>query len=258
MFNGYFSLPPNTSESDIEDDALCNLSLACTESHSVYLSEFPEKMTIYRGTWHPSIETHQLRQVRCNPATDTLLVKEVPSYYSEQRHPSSSLNNPEDIFHQAIKEWYPQRPDVFASFRYLTSRFRHVEFTFMGDTFASDGSPLLFSKVFDEIKFRRFLVFFERLEHLYLCSKTKGFTAVREWRRVEDIKDSHDAPTDNTEGEFVGVSNSVLNCDNSYQEFVQVQSGLSPDSAECCWVPTPKGFGGNWLFCSRGVLEKNR
>ena len=107
MFNGYFSLPANTS--DIEDNALGNLSLACTESHSLILLRYPETMTIYKQTWYPDVESHQRRQVRCNPAIDTLLVKAVPSYSSEQRHPSLSLNNPGDLYHQDFRKMVPSK-----------------------------------------------------------------------------------------------------------------------------------------------------
>ncbi|RDL36302.1 Uncharacterized protein BP5553_05654 [Venustampulla echinocandica] len=253
MFNGYFSLPANTS--DIEDYALHSLSLACTESRSVVLLLYPETMTIYRKMWYPDVESHQRRQVRCNPATDTLLVKAVPSYSSEQRHPSLSLNNPGDLYHQDLEKWFPQNADIFASFRYIISRFRHVVFSFLSDF--QTPRPLMFSGAFDCTLFQQFLIFFERLEHLYLCSDPEYLTAVREWERVENIEDPRDGSMDNMDLQnFVGVSSGILNCDYGYNNYVRVHSELSADSGECCWVPMPKGFGGSWLFCSRDVFDK--
>jgi len=252
MFNGYFSLPANTA--DIEDSALHNLSLVCTESHSVVLLRYPETMTIYRKTWYPDVESHQRRQVRCNPATDTLLVKAVPSYPSEQRHPSLSLNDPGDLYHQDLEKWFPQNADIFASFRYIISRFQHVVFSFLSDV---ELPGPLFSGAFDSTLFKQFLIFFECLEHLYLCSGPENLTAVRKWVRVEDIEDLRDGSMDNMDLQnFAGASSGILNCDDGYNKYVQVQSELSADSGECCWVPMPKGFGGSWLFYSRDAFDK--
>lgn len=252
MFNGYFSLPADTS--DIEDYALRNLSLACTESHSLILLRYPETMTIYKQMWYPDVESHLRRRVRCNPATDTLLVKAVPSYSSEQRHPSLSVNNPGDLYHQDIEKWFPQNADIFASFRYIISRFRHVVFSFLND-FQSPRP--LFSGDFDSTQFKQFLIFFEQLEHIYLCSGEEHLKAARKWERVEDIEDRRDCSIDNMDlSNFVGVSSGILNCDYGYNDYVRAQSELSADSGGCCWVPMPKGFGGSWLFCSRDVIEK--
>ncbi|KIM96256.1 hypothetical protein OIDMADRAFT_70904, partial [Oidiodendron maius Zn] len=207
MFNGYFSLPANTS--DIDDYALRSLSLACTESHSLILLRYPETMIIYKQMWYPDVESHQRRQVRCNPATDTLLVKAVPSYSSEQRHPSLSVNNPGDLYHQDLEKWFPQNADIFASFRHIISRFQHVVFSFLSD-FQSPRP--LFSGVFDSTQFKQFLIFFERLEHIYLCSGPEYLTAGREWERVEDIEDRRDGSIDNMDSwNFVGVSSGIMN-----------------------------------------------
>jgi hypothetical protein len=253
MFNGYFSLPPNTS--DIEDSVLRSLSLVCTESYRTYLLQYPETIIIYKTTWYPDIESHQRRQVRCNPATDTLLVKAVPSYSSEQRHPSLSLNNPEDLYHQDLEKWFPQNPDTFASFRYIMSKFRRVVFSFLDDF--ETPRPLLFSGAFDCPQFKQFLIFFEHLEHLYLCYDSEHLIAVREWERVEHVEDCRDGLMDNMDLQnFVGVSSGILNCDYDYNDYVRVQSEISTDSGECCWVPKPKGFEGSWLFCSRNVFDK--
>jgi hypothetical protein len=251
MFSGYFSLPANTE--DIEDSGLRTLSLVCTESHSVVLLRYPETMTIYRKMWYPDAESHQRRQVRCNPATDTLLVKAVPGYPSQQRHPSLSLNDPGDLYHEDLKKWFPQNADIFTSFRYILSSFRHVVFSFLSD-FETPGRPLFWG-AFDSTLFRQFLAFFECLEHLYLCSDPENLTADKEWERVESIKFHLDGSMDNIEDvqSFVDAANGILNCDYSY---VRVQSNLSADSGECCWVPMPKGFGGSWLFCPRDVFDK--
>lgn len=220
MFNGYFSLPPNTS--DIEDTAVRNLSRVCTESYRAFVWLYPETMTVYRETWYPDVESHQRRQVRCNPATDTLLVKAVPSYPSVQRHPSPSLDNPEDLYQQDLKKWFPQNPDTFASFRTIISGFRHVVFSFLDDL-ETPRSPLLFSRAFDDPQFKQFLIFFEHLEHLYLCSDSEHSTAVRKWERVEHVEDRRDGSVDNVDLQnFVGVSSDILNCDYNYNEYVRV------------------------------------
>jgi hypothetical protein len=74
---------------------------------------------------------------------------------------------------------------------------------------------------------------------------------------VEDIGDPHDGSMDNIDSQnFVGVSSGILNCDDGYNDYVQIQGELSAGSGECCWVPMPKGFGGSWLFCSRDVFDK--
>ena len=128
-------------------------------------------------------------------------------------------------------------------------------FSFLSDF--QTPRPLLFSGAFDCTLFQQFLIFFERLEHLYLCSDPEYLTAVREWERVEDIEDPHDGSMNNMDLQnFVGVSSGILNCDYGYNDYVRVQSELSADSGECCWVPMPKGFGGSWLFCSRDVFDK--
>ena len=185
-------------------------------------------MTIYRKTWYPDVESHHRRQVRCNPATDTLLVIAVPSYPSEQRHPSLSLNDPGDLYHQGLEKWFPQNADIFTGFRYLISRFRHVVFSFLSD-FETPGS--LFSGAFDSTIFKQFLIFFECLEHLYLCSDPENLTAVREWKRVEDIENLRDGSMDNMDWQnFFGASSGVLNCDYDYHGYMRVQSELSADS----------------------------
>ncbi|KFY89951.1 hypothetical protein V500_05384 [Pseudogymnoascus sp. VKM F-4518 (FW-2643)] len=252
MFNGYFSLPPNTP--DIEDAAVRNLSRVCTESYRAFVWQYPETMTVYRETWYPDAKSHQRRQVRCNPATDTLLVKAVPSYPSGQRHPSPSLDNPEDLYQQDLKKWFPQNPDTFASFRTIISSFRHVVFGFLDDL--ETPRSLFFSGALDDPQFRQFLIFFEHLEHLSLCSDSEHLTAVREWGRVERVEDRRREGSMDEMGlqSFVGVSSGILNCDYKYNEYVRGQSELSAESGGCCWVPMPRGFGGSWLFCSRDVI----
>ncbi|OBT71308.1 hypothetical protein VF21_09119 [Pseudogymnoascus sp. 05NY08] len=205
MFNGYFSLPANTE--DIEDAAVRNLSLVCTESYRAFLVQYPETITIYKETWYPNVESHPRRQVRCNPATDTLLVTAVPSYPSEQRHPSPSLDNPEDIYQLDLKKWFPLNPDTFAGFRNIISGFRRVVFSFLAP------SPSLgFSGAFEDALFKRFLIFFERLEYLSLCADSEHLTApVREWERVGRVEDRRGGSMDNNVDNmdlqnFVGVS----------------------------------------------------
>ena len=173
-----------------------------------------------------------------------------------QRHPSPSLDNPEDLYQQDLKKWFPQNPDTFASFRTIISSFRHVLFSFLDDL-ETPRSPLLFSRAFDDPQFKQFLIFFEHLEHLYLCSDSEHSTAVRGWERVEHVEDRRDGSVDNVDLQnFVGVSSGILNCDYNYNEYVRVQSGLSSDSGGCCWVQMPRGFGGSWLFCDRDVSDK--
>jgi hypothetical protein len=125
-------------------------------------------------------------------------------------------------------------------------------FSFVSD-FETPGE--LFWGAFDSTLFRQFLPFFERLEHLYLCSDPENLTPNKEWERTKDGKDLLDISMDNMEDlqSFVMASNGILNCDYSY---VRVQRNLAPDSGECCWMPMPKGFGGTWLFCPRDVFEK--
>lgn len=248
MFNGYFSLPTNTS--DIEDHALHTLSLACTESHGVVVLRYPETMVIYRKMWFPDDESHERRHVRCNPATDTLLVKAAPSYSSEERHPKPSQNDPEYTFHEELAKWFPQNAEIFASFRYIISRFRHVMLSFVSDD--QTPSPATFLGVFDVPLFKRFLILFERLEHLYLCADLEHLIPVREWERVVEIEDPRDDSVDDMDFQnFVGVSDDILNWHHGYSDYVRAQGGASADSGECCWVPIPKGFGGSWLFCSQ-------
>ena len=128
-------------------------------------------------------------------------------------------------------------------------------FSFLNDL--QTPRPLLFSGVFDSTQFKQFLIFFERLEHIYLCSGPEYLTAVREWERVEDIEDRRDGSMDNMDlPNFVGVSSNILNCDYGYNNYVRIHSEISADSGECCWVPMPKGFEGSWLFCCRDVFDK--
>lgn len=55
---------------------------------------------------------------------------------------------------------------------------------------------------------------------------------------------------------FVGASSGVLNCGHGYNDYLRVQSELSADNGECCWLPMQKGFGGSWFFFCSG--EKGR
>lgn len=255
MLNGYFSLPANTS--DIEDSAVRNISLACTESYRAFIFQYPETITIYKEMWYPDVESHLRRRVRCNPMTDTLLVKAVPSYSSEQTHPNSSPDNPEYLYQQDLKKWFPQNTDTFASFQNVISRFRRVVFSFLGDL----DTPVrpLFSGAFDDPQFKQFLIFFEHLEHLHLRSDSEHSIAVREWERVEHVEDSRDGLIidDNMDLQnFVGVSSGILNCDDNYRDYMRAQSEPLAGSGECCWVPMPRGFEGSWLFCSREVIRR--
>lgn len=143
---------------------------------------------------------------------------------------------------------------MFTSFRYIISTFRHVAFSFPSNL---QSLRLLSSEAFVSIEFKRLLIFFERLEHIYLCAGPENLTAGTEWERVEDIEDRRDSSVDNMDLQnFVGVSSGILNCDYGYNDYVRVQSEPSTDSGGCCWVPMPKGFGGSWLFRSRGIFEK--
>ncbi|PMD37974.1 hypothetical protein L207DRAFT_555434 [Hyaloscypha variabilis F] len=203
MFNGYFCLPDNTP--DIEDDAIHNLSLACTESHGVVLLRYPGTMIIYREMWYPE-QRHHRRQVRCSPATDTLVVTPGPGYNSELRHPSLSPIEPGGVYYPDLEKWFPQNADIFANFRYIISSFRSVVFDFLDNH--KTTQHLMLSEAFDSIKFQQFLIFFERLEHLYLAANPRRWSTVMEWERVEDIEDARDGSTESTDLQnFVRVSN---------------------------------------------------
>ncbi|KFY02804.1 hypothetical protein O988_01893 [Pseudogymnoascus sp. VKM F-3808] len=248
MFNGYFSLP--SAYSDVNDTAVRRISLACTESYHAFLLQCPETITIYKKTWFPNAESHERRRVRCNPATDTLYVRGAPGYSSEQRHPSPSLDNPEDAFQEELLKWFPQNTDTFANFRTIISTFRSVLCDFVGDP--DMRKPLMFSRAFEDAQFKQFLIFFERLERLYLCPDSGRSVGVREWERVGHV----DNRRDNADSQiFIGDSRGILNCDQKYNDYVQAQRELSSDSGECCWVPIPRGFERSWLFRSEGVCE---
>ncbi|OBT51704.1 hypothetical protein VE04_05883, partial [Pseudogymnoascus sp. 24MN13] len=85
--------------------------------------------------WYPNVESHPRRRVRCNPATDTLLVTAVPNYASGQRHPSSSLDNPEDVYQDDLEKWFPPRNtgDAFSGFRRVVEGWRRVVFGFLDE-----------------------------------------------------------------------------------------------------------------------------
>ncbi len=74
---------------------------------------------------------------------------------------------------------------------------------------------------------------------------------------MEDLEDPRGGSNENGDLQnFVGVSSGILNWDSGFDDDVRVHSELSADSKECCWMPTPKGFGGSWLFSSRDVFDK--
>lgn len=246
MFDGYFCLPSELSKQEFDNGniLLQNLSLACRESYNSYLSEFPEKMMIYSERWRPdqAPQSRQCRQLRCNTARDTLQVKDVPSYCSHQRHPNSSHSNREDIFHEAIREWFPKRPDSFPELRHLISNFRSVQLDFLVMEINPISSRRPFPAPDDDNDFQRFLIFFERLEYLTVLYQTKigslDSTAV-EYKRVENVDDfAIDRNRD--------LVNSYGNCEEAYQDFAEGQ--LATDRVDCCWVPAPKGIRGKWIF----------
>jgi hypothetical protein len=257
MFNGYFYIPdpPNasfdTQPEEIDNSALLNISLVCTESHRAVLLRYPETITIYRRQLYPGANTPERRQVPCNPALDLLVVDTVPSYSSQQRHPSAAMNNPDDTYHEDLMKWFPQDAAVFANFRFIISRFRHVVFRFMH---RPEGSTPLSSEDFHSTEFKQFIILFERLEHLYIWDQ-ECLEGSRTIERVDNIEDRGEAAENTDLQSVVNVSGGILNCDSNYKDYVQAQSELSTDGEECCWVPTPKGFNGTWLFSSSPPFE---
>ncbi|OBT94751.1 hypothetical protein VE01_06257 [Pseudogymnoascus verrucosus] len=195
MINGYFCLGANTP--DIDDAGVRELSRVCRESHQVFLSMYPETMTVYREMWYPNVEIHPRRRVRCNPKTDTVLVTALTSYASEQRHPSSLIDGVGDAYQDDLGRWFPPRDTAgaFEGFRRIVAGWRRVVFGFL-DEFETPIPSLRLSGTYEDPQFRRFLVFFEGLEWLYLCADKghvmAGTETEREWERMERVGESCD------------------------------------------------------------------
>lgn len=256
MFNGYFSLKSNDSDIKIENEALRSLKLVCTESHAIFLSEFPDTITVFDRMFIPGGPKPRRQQLRCNPARDILQVTEARNYWSKQNHPCSYHEDPLDIYHDAIETWFPQNRLVFANFRYLVSKFRRVRFDFWtGFETPSLGSRLKFSEDQVEDLFLRFSVSFEKLECLYLWYQRETGTAVSEWRRVDSVQDLRGGDLDSMVAQrFSEASDGILNCDHRCMEYLHDQTD---HKGECCWVPTPKVSGWNWDFRCKEISDLN-
>ncbi|KAK8049827.1 hypothetical protein PG994_011557 [Apiospora phragmitis] len=144
MADGFFAVAKD--DEDPEDDTvsgsllLRSLGCVCRESREVVTRAYPETLrvceyvdpkTAARGGW--SLCRRRSRHVRCNPATDILVITSVPEYSA--LHPADDgpdrrlSTDPHDA---RIARQFPQDPDAFRHFRRIISSFQHVALDYIG------------------------------------------------------------------------------------------------------------------------------
>lgn len=138
--DGYFAVTdrfpdPQASESE---SGMLSLSLACHEARNVVIQRYPKLLRIYRGKWHPSIES---RLLRCCPATDILLISAVPDL--SNCTPDETVPSSEYLFQRReeyLNRIFPRDDSLFMAFRDVVSSFQHVAFYYLGN-FGSESPP---------------------------------------------------------------------------------------------------------------------
>jgi hypothetical protein len=203
--DGYFAVTdrfpdPQTSESG---SGMLNLSLACHEARNVVIRRYPKLLRIYRGKWHPSIES---RLVRCCPATDILLISAAPDFSNS--NPDETLPSSEYFFQRHedyLNRIFPRDDSLFMAFRDVVSSFQHVAFYYLGifgseSTSENTSEDESHSKVDASTKmvdlsiskdFRAILTYFGSLKHLIAWPDPQYWSEVRENAViVSDVRDS--------------------------------------------------------------------
>ncbi|KAH8657901.1 hypothetical protein BX600DRAFT_468347 [Xylariales sp. PMI_506] len=200
--NGYFASTRETSDiyegrrqpPDPEDPvsraALAGLRLACREANDIVLTRYPDTMRVYRFHWNP-FDAPASRLVRCDPATDELVILSVGEHYYVHRTAVPPVSRPV-INGGLMPGAFPQPARGFDGFKDLISRWKYVSFRYQktlrsnsdtdeesngdfdgededtdeDDIYDNDGWPRRPDPLFMDRQFHMFVCFFESLRTL--------------------------------------------------------------------------------------------
>ncbi|PWI67774.1 hypothetical protein PCL_02695 [Purpureocillium lilacinum] len=231
MTDGYFAASDAFPEPEDPTSGmqLQSLSLANRESRGVVTSSaYGRQVPVYRGRWHPGIQS---KLVRVDPAGDTLLVVHVPDM-SSGHEPTSPPN--EDLTQRptpAILKAFPRDKALFRQFRKVVSSFQHVAYRYEGLNRASRQSE--FSTMPD---FQMLLFYFESLKRLCAWPDPKTWRdAVLDNVVVVDDVESLDPPDEHVRY-LVEEAADIIGDQN---EYAQAQRDHCPRS-DTHWIPMPR------------------
>ncbi|UNI19385.1 hypothetical protein JDV02_005570 [Purpureocillium takamizusanense] len=132
MADGYFCSHDAFPEPEdpASREALQSLCLACRESRGVVTSSpYARQLRVYRRCWHPEVQS---KLVRSDPASDTLLVLDVPDMSRGHRPATPSDES-------LAREATPSQPKDFPGDQYLFRRFRDALSSFERVAFRYEG-----------------------------------------------------------------------------------------------------------------------
>lgn len=115
---------------------MLKLSLCCREARLVLVKRYPKTMRVYEEAWNQGVRS---RLVRCNPATDMLVITNIA--HEKLIFPYETMTG--DYFYKIglkiQKEEYPNDARLFAEFRDLVSSWENLAYYY-------SGSPTLFTE----------------------------------------------------------------------------------------------------------------
>ncbi|KAK8056017.1 hypothetical protein PG993_001244 [Apiospora rasikravindrae] len=274
MADGFFAV--SKDDEDPEDDAtvskalLRSLGSVCRESRDAVVRAYPETLRVY-AHWDPRSAAHdgwglcrrRSRLVRCNPATDILVITSVPEY--------SSLHPADDGWDQRLRidpnyariaRQFPHDPDAFRHFRRIISSFQHVSLDYVGsragvldggnsdwgadETYDSHGGGGHYrqpeEEVFSGSETVHLLFWFESLRQLSLWPNPKWWPEVLFWDRVW-VDDVGKLSSDYEE------LGDALDLSSDYGRYARVQQDHAAADEHGHWVARPKPLPPSKMGC---------
>ncbi|KAK8138353.1 hypothetical protein PG984_001733 [Apiospora sp. TS-2023a] len=241
-------------DEDPEDDIvsrslLRSLGSACRESRDIVTRAYPETLRVWeyvdpvsaaRGGWDHC--RRRSRQIRCNPATDILVITSMPDYSS--LHPADDGPNHGKT---RLAKQFPRDPEAFRHFRKIISSFQRVGLDYIGSRaddldddndsgdgdYESDGgqrSPEEVIRAPDTV----FLLFwFESLRQLSLWPNPRWWPEVLDGDRiwVDDVLLLH--------LDYVELSDPLMILED-YRHYARVQHDHAAAGEHLHWVARPR------------------
>ncbi|KAK7970442.1 hypothetical protein PG988_009515 [Apiospora saccharicola] len=252
MADGFFAVAEG--DEDPEDDIvsgtlLRSLGLACRESREIVTRAYPETVRVWeyvnpvsaaRGGWDHGCR--RSRQVRCNPATDILVITSMPDYSS--LHPADDGPNHGDT--QLAKQ-FSRDPEAFRHFRKIISSFQCVALDYIGNRadgldddddigdgdYESDDGQRRSEEVIRTPDTVILLFWFESLRQLSLWPNPRWWPEVLVGNRiwVDDVRMLH--------YDYDELSD-TLEILVDYRQYARIQQGHAAADEQLHWVARPR------------------
>lgn len=118
---------PETAHTAI---GMLKLSLCCRQARQVLVKRYPQTMRVYEKAWKQGVRS---RLVRCNPATDMLVITNIT--HEHLIFPYETMPGSDFFYKIGLKmqkEGYPNDAKLFAKFRDLVSSWENLAYYYAG------------------------------------------------------------------------------------------------------------------------------